>query len=137
MKVIYITILGLALVACSESVETEENENEPKVGTAPEASQDDLDALYPYSGTANNRKGGAVISTDSTDLWVEGMDYWNDDIAGKSIQYDGDIRVQDDNPVFLDTGGVLVQGIPVSNAEDLEAARDRYWVYDIKYALEK
>ncbi len=88
-------------------------------------------------GTAYNRKGGAVVATDSLHYWIEGKNYWEDKYFDKTIIVTGELVLRNDNPVFLDTGKLKVQGIPVHTQEELENNRKRYWLKDVKISLAK
>jgi|TARA_B100001964_G_C14178724_1_gene575129 hypothetical protein len=88
-------------------------------------------------GMAHDRKGGAVIVTDSVHYWVDGRDYWEDEFSNKEVVAIGKIVIRGDNPVFLDTSEVKSQGIPVSTVEQLEANRNRHWIIISKIELKK
>ena len=88
-------------------------------------------------GTAYNRKGGAVVATDSLHYWIEGRSYWEDKYLDKTVIVKGELVLRNDNPVFLDTGELKIQGIPVHTREELENNRKRYWLKDVKISLAK
>lgn len=88
-------------------------------------------------GTAYNRKGGAVVATDSLHYWIEGKSYWEDKYLNKTVIVKGELLLRNDNPVFLDTSEIKVQGIPVGIHENIENNRKRYWLKDVKISLAK
>lgn len=88
-------------------------------------------------GTAYNRKGGAVVATDSLHYWIEGKSYWEDKYLNKTVIVKGELLLRNDNPVFLDTGKLKVLGIPVHTQAELENNRKRYWLKDVKISLAK
>jgi hypothetical protein len=42
---------------------------------------------------------------------------------------------RNDNPVFLDTGKIVSQGIPVETQEELDAQQSRWWIINARYEL--
>lgn len=98
------------------------------------------DADTEIQGIAYNRKGGAVVATDSVHYWIEGKSYWEDKYLDKTVIVKGELLLRNDNPVFLDTGDtgeLKIQGIPVHTQEELERNRKRYWLKDVKISLVK
>ena len=88
-------------------------------------------------GIAYNRKGGAVVATDSLHYWIDGKDSWEDQYLNKTIIVKGIIEKRNDNPVFLDTGELKMQGIPVHTRQELKNNRNRYWLKEVKISLAK
>lgn len=102
--------------------------------------QKDLNLLtdsipMPILGVAQNQKGGAVLDTDNGTYWIDGLDYWNDYLVGQPIRVWGEVVVRNDNPVFLDTGVIVSQGIPVESEEELRAKQQRTWIVNARYEL--
>lgn len=91
--------------------------------------------VMPITGIAQNQKGGAVLDTDNRTYWIEGLHSWDDQFVGQPVRVWGEIIVRKDNPVFLDTGKVVSQGIPVESEEELRAQQQRYWIVNARYEL--
>ncbi|MBK7129219.1 MAG: hypothetical protein IPM74_08130 [Crocinitomicaceae bacterium] len=90
---------------------------------------------FPISGIAENRKGGAVLIADQTTYWIENLYSWDDKVVSKQIKVWGDLVIRNDNPVFLDTGDIVSQGIPVETEEELKAQANRFWILNMRFEL--
>ncbi len=81
------------------------------------------------SGTAYDRKGGAVVATDSVHYWIENKDYWEDEFLNKKVIVKGTLVKRNDNPVFLDTSEIKSQGIPVYSKDEYEAQKIKRFIF--------
>ena len=88
---------------------------------------------WPILGVAENRKGGAVLIADNTTYWIDSLYSWNDEVVGKQIKVWGELMIRDDNPVFLDNGNLVSQGIPVETEEELKAQANRLWILNMRF----
>lgn len=86
-------------------------------------------------GTAYDVKGGAIVQTDSVDYWVEGMDCWEEKYFQKKVKVIGELKYRKDNRVFVDTGELTIQGIPVKTKEEMDSYPDMVWIVPIKIEL--
>ncbi len=87
------------------------------------------------TGTAYDRKGGAVVATDSIHYWIENKNFWENEFLNKKVIIKGTLVKRNDNPVFLDTSEIKSQGIPVYSKEQLEAQKGRFWIKNAKVNL--
>lgn len=78
-------------------------------------------------GITHNRKGGAVVESNSIHYWIEGKDSWDENYLNKKVSVNGLLSIKKDPSVFLDTNEIKVQGIPVYSEEDLEKSK-KYWI---------
>lgn len=84
-----------------------------------------LGMTFKVEGYAHNAKLGAMIS----DLWVDGLDRWSDDLANRKVRVTGVLIRRDDLPVFHpDPNEPVKAGIPVPGGVDLEKACRRYLI---------
>ena len=86
-------------------------------------------------GIAYDRKGGAVVEHKSIHYWIEGKDSWEDKYLNKTVIVKGTIVEKNDNPVFLDTSDVKMQGIPVKTEEELQSMSGRLWIINAEISL--
>lgn len=103
---------------------------------APEP-EEEVEALeiITFEGMAYNRKGGAVVQTDSLEYWIQDQHFWSEDTVNKRVHVKGEYEKRDDNPVFVDTADVAVQGIPVETPEQAEAMKWRHWIRNAEITL--
>lgn len=95
------------------------------------------ETLAIVKGIALNRKGGAIVESNSKQYWIDGLDSWEDKYLNKIVIVKGNIENRSDNPVFLDTSDVKVQGIPVNTEEELKNMKSRTWIINAEITLEK
>ncbi|MBK9191967.1 MAG: hypothetical protein IPM77_10875 [Crocinitomicaceae bacterium] len=91
----------------------------------------------PIEGIAYNQKGGAVVQTETATFWIENLPSWDSKFEGKKIAVWGDVMMRNDNPVFLDTGKIVSQGIPVHSEEEMRNQQNRMWITNARYELIK
>lgn len=91
----------------------------------------------PIQGIAYNQKGGAVVQTETKTFWIDGLSSWDSKFEGKNIAVWGDVVQRDDNPVFLDTGKLVSQGIPVHSEEEMRNQQNRFWITNARFELIK
>lgn len=61
------------------------------------------------NGEAMNSKAGAVLVTDEDDtIYIEGLDYWPNDMIGKEVVVTGELRRKKliPDPVVTDSGAI-------------------------------
>jgi hypothetical protein len=77
-------------------------------------SENDTDKIV-VIGTAKNYKAGAAVISDldSTQYYVDGVDYWKDHVVGKRIQVKGKLLVKEHLPP---PPGEIKQGIVEKHA---------------------
>lgn len=95
------------------------------------------ETLTIVKGIALNRKGGAIVESNSKQYWIDGLDSWEDKYLNKIVIVKGNIENRSDNPVFLDTNDVKVQGVPVNTEEELKNMKSRTWIINAEITLEK
>jgi hypothetical protein len=59
------------------------------------------------------KKAAQWFKQNKKTFWIDGLNSWDSKFEGKNIAVWGDVVQRDDNPVFLDTGKIVSQGIPV------------------------
>lgn len=118
----YLLIVLVFLTSCSI------NKNKTKESMENTRKKNTLEEYIVITGMAYNRKGGAIIELDSIHYWIDGMEYWEDEYVNKKVTVKGQINIRDDNPVFLDTSDIKMQGIPVYSEEELNNNLYRTWL---------
>lgn len=91
----------------------------------------------PIEGIAYNQKGGAVVQTETETFWIDGLHSWGAEYEGKKVAVWGDVMMRNDNPVFLDTGKIVSQGIPVHSEKEMRSQQSRTWIVNARYELIK
>jgi hypothetical protein len=128
------------LLSCTASKNSTQN-NEVSIATRDtSAGQKELGLIrdsivMPLTGIAHNQKGGAVVVVEDVTYWIDGLMSWEDRFVGNPVRVYGEVIVRNDNPVFLDTGSVISQGIPVESEKSLRANQQRFWIVNAKYEL--
>lgn len=128
MRTLIFSLTTLALVSCG-GMKTGNRSTEEISPTVASESPQKIDVI----GIAYNQKGGAVVDVKNTIYWIDGLHSWEDRFLEKPVRVWGDWVVRYDNPVFLDTGTIIQQGIPVSSQEELEAQKTRNWILNASY----
>ncbi len=62
-----------------------------------------------FLGTARDAKGGAILLLeDNTPIYIEGLDYWSDDLDGKQVSVSGTLKEDKfiPDPVISKDGGI-------------------------------
>jgi hypothetical protein len=81
-------------------------------------------------GVAINLKLGAKAGG----LWIDGLESWTQDLAGKKVKVSGQLIRRDDLPVFTSNHAEPVRsGMPVPPGVDLDLARRRYLIAKPKW----
>ena len=92
------------------------------------------------TGEAHNAKMGALLEGEGFHIWVDlpndawpdGLYHGNDD--GELVEVIGTVRERSDVPVFIPKDGEpMRQGVTVPPGTDLEEARKRYILEDVKW----
>lgn len=140
MRFLFIFLPFLVFLSCTVSKNTAQNNETTVVVRDTSAGQKEVglirdSILMPITGIAHNQKGGAVIVADDVTYWIDGLTGWEDRYAGNPVRVWGEVVVRNDNPVFLDTGSVILQGIPVESEKSLRANQQRFWIVNAKYEL--
>ena len=92
-------------------------------------------------GRAGNAKLGALLESDGRILWIDGLNNWPEgfypgDGQGKRLRVTGTVIKRDDMPVFVqEPGGPVKAGIPVRSKADLERARGRFLLTDVRWTV--
>lgn len=87
-------------------------------------------------GVAEPRKNGAALRGDGFYVWIDGLHRWTQRFSGRRVQVVGVLEVRDDLPVFVQRPNDLpMQGMPVPEGTDIEAANRRYVVRDATWSL--
>ncbi len=113
---------------------------EPRVMTWPKDWSEQLGQSVTVEGMALNAKLGALLGGDGGPIWIDGRDEWPNGFysggnKGKRVRVTGVVIKRDDMPVFLQTGGVIPQGIPVNSEEELQKGKRRFLLRDAKWTL--
>ena len=128
------------LLSCTASKNSTQN-NEVSITTRDtSAGQKELGLIrdsivMPLTGIAYNQKGGAVVVVEDVTYWIDGLMSWEDRFVGNPVRVYGEVIVRNDNPVFLDSGSVISQGIPVESEKSLRAHQQRFWIINARYEL--
>jgi len=87
-------------------------------------------------GVAESRKSGAALRGDGFYVWIDGLLNWPVDYVERKVEVVGVLEDRHDLPVFIQAPGELpVQGIPVPEGTDLQAASRRYVIRDAKWSI--
>jgi hypothetical protein len=141
MRLLFISLPFLFFLSCTASKNTvQSNEAPPHAIRDTSSGQKEVGLIrdsivMPLTGIAQNQKGGAVIVVDGVTYWIDGLMSWEDRYAGHPVRVWGEVIVRNDNPVFLDTGVVISQGIPVESEKNLRANQQRFWILNARYEL--
>ncbi len=140
MRLFILSLPFLVLLSCTASKNSTQNNEVSISARDTSAGQKELGLIrdsivMPITGIAQNQKGGAVIVTDNVTYWVDGLMSWDDRYTGQPVRVWGEVIVRNDNPVFLDTGNIISQGIPMESKESLRANQQRFWIINAKYEL--
>ncbi|MEI6851451.1 MAG: hypothetical protein WCL06_01360 [Bacteroidota bacterium] len=85
------------------------------------------------TGIANDAKLGAVIETDSSIYYVDGLDYWPKDKYDKKITVIADLY-KTSGPVFIQQkNSPAKQGIPVKDSNEYEKHKYLLTLKNINY----
>ncbi len=127
------------LMACSAATEpaetpTESDSVESAPLEMPETAQETTAETTTIRGIAHDRKGGAVVHTDSVDYWMEDLSFWEDQYRDQEVVVTGTIEARDDNPVVSNESEEISQGIPV-DPEQLDNMKTRYWIINATVQL--
>ncbi len=78
-------------------------------------------------GRAEDAKGGAVIITNGSLVWIEDLNFWPDKFFGKKVRVTGIVIQKEDLPVFeIEPGSEQKTGIPVEPGTGIQRASLRY-----------
>jgi hypothetical protein len=92
-------------------------------------------------GTAANAKLGALLLTGEGQVWIDGLDYWPEEVVnaeGKAqrLRVVGTLTKRDDVPVFVyRPGDPVPQGCPARTEAEREKLKWRYLVKGAKWAV--
>ena len=87
-------------------------------------------------GVAETRKLGAALRGDDFDVWIEGLDHWPGNYAGRRVRVTGVLEERHDLPVYIQKPDQPVSaGIPVPEGTDLHKASQRYLVRNATWSL--
>ncbi len=101
---------------------------EPTSGPASGPTSQPAAVRVVVTGTAQNAKMGALLLKDGSgaDLWIGGLDAWPDALVGQKVRVEGILVERDDVPVVVyRPGEPIATGVPVSDLQDIAAARRR------------
>ena len=88
-------------------------------------------------GIAHNRKGGAIVECNSTHYWIKEKDSWDKTYLNKKVTVKGILSTEIDYTIFLDTGELKKQGVPVYSEEQLEKNNKKNWINKAVISLSK
>jgi hypothetical protein len=140
MRLIILTIPILFFLSCTTGKNSEQSNDVPIAIRDTSSGQKELGLIrdsiaMPLTGIAHNQKGGAVVEVDNVTYWIDGLMSWENRYIDQPVRIWGEVIVRNDNPVFLDTGKIISQGIPVESEESLRANQQRFWIIHAKYEL--
>ncbi|MBK9592407.1 MAG: hypothetical protein IPO32_13250 [Crocinitomicaceae bacterium] len=140
MRLLFISLPFLVFWSCTTSKNSTQNNETTVAVRDTSAGQKEVGLIrdsivMPLTGIAHNQKGGAVVVVDNVTYWIDGLLSWEDRYAGNPVRVWGEVIVRNDNPVFLDTGSVISQGIPVESEKSLRAHQQRFWIINARYEL--
>ena len=96
----------------------------------------DKDRRVTVVGVARDAKLGAVVETGEGLVWIDGLVSWPEGLAGRRVRAEGVSTERADLPVFVQREGEPVKsGMPVSSAEEVEAARKRTVLVNARWEL--
>jgi hypothetical protein len=90
-------------------------------------------------GRAANAKLGALLDNGTDIIWIDGLNKWPEGFypgegKGKPLRVTGTVIKRDDLHVFIqEPGGPVKAGIPVPSKADLEKARGRFLLTDVRW----
>ena len=90
-------------------------------------------------GTAANAKLGALLETETGNVWIDGLESWPEGFyqgpgTGKRLRVTGVVVERHDLPVFVrKPGEPEMQGMPVEPGTDLHTASKRYLLRDASW----
>ena len=146
MTIVSICLVLTTVAGCSR------NQGEPPSGQArknrvtawPKDWSDYLGQTVTLEGTAVNAKLGALLlqeGRDGTAIWIDGLEEWPEGLyqggdKGKHLRVTGKVIKRDDLPVFVQKPGDPPKaGIPVESEEELEKAKWRFLLSDVKWTV--
>ncbi len=140
-KTVLILCISILIFGCKSSetkiqnLDKENNNEVINTKTTVNRKDDNAANIEQIRGLAYDRKGGAIVECNSVHYWIQGKDYWEDKYLNKTVIVRGTIIKRNDNPVFLDTGEIKVQGIPVKTEEELQTMNSRFWIINAEISL--
>lgn len=140
MRFLILLLPCFVLLTCNNPKHSIQNNTTPVSVRDTSSGQKELGLIrdsvqMPLTGIAQNQKGGAVVVANDVTYWIDGLTSWDDRFANKPVRVWGEVIVRNDNPVFLDTGSVISQGIPVESEKSLRANQQRFWIVNARYEL--
>jgi hypothetical protein len=98
--------------------------------------QSQLGKTVTLDGVAESRKLGAALRGDGFEVWLDGLDGWPGNYAGRRVRVTGILEERHDLPVYIQRPGEApAAGIPVPEGTDLRKASHRYIVRNPKWSL--
>jgi hypothetical protein len=86
-------------------------------------------------GAPRDSKEGAVLQGEGNLIWIDGLDFWPQDIRNR-LQVTGTVIKKDDVPAFVQKPGEPPKaGVPVQSEEEREKAKWRYLLKDAKWTV--
>lgn len=87
------------------------------------------------TGTARDAKMGAVLVTAGGHVWID-LEAWPDAVRGRTLRVTGRYVLRADVPAFeMRPDDLPRAGVPVPPGADVEAARRRRVLTDVKWAI--
>jgi hypothetical protein len=122
----------LLAVACTSA---EPRHSEPPPPPPSSVSREDLGRRITLEGEAVNHKNGAALQVGDVSVWIDGLSSWPDGYfvggRGRTVSVTGVLAEDHGLPVFVPRDDEpLVQGIPVPEGTDLDAASRRFVLRD-------
>ncbi|MBW1878422.1 MAG: hypothetical protein JRJ84_08680 [Deltaproteobacteria bacterium] len=96
--------------------------------------EEDLGETITIEGVVLREKVGAVLNTERGDIYLDGDDRWADEVSGERVRVTGTVISRHDLPVFeYQDGDPIRAGMPVPEGADVESARQRYLLSDVRW----
>ncbi|MDQ7779014.1 MAG: hypothetical protein RDV41_04820 [Planctomycetota bacterium] len=111
-----------------------------KAATWPEKWAECVGKPITLEGEAANAKLGALLISDESSVWIDGLDSWPTSVysgvgKGPRLRVTGTVITRDDVPAFVQKPGEPISaGVPVESEKELESAKWRFLLKDAKWS---